>query len=68
MFNTIKSVKGDKYLGPDGFSIAFLQRCWDIIKGDLMQVMKEFYYTKEFYEHLNNTFIVVIPKKGQQKY
>lgn len=67
VFNTIKSMKGDKSLSPNGFSIASFQRCWDIIKGDLMQEMEEFYYIEKFYEHLNNTFIALIPKKMAAK-
>lgn len=50
-------MKGDKSPGPDGFSISLFQWCWDIVKGDFMKVMDEFYYSDEFYEHLNNTLI-----------
>lgn len=28
-----------------------------------MKVMDEFYYSEEFYKHLNNNFITLIPKK-----
>lgn len=42
--NIVKSMKGDKALGSDGFSIAFFQKCWDIVKDDLMKVVDEFYY------------------------
>lgn len=56
-------MKGDKAPGPDGFTITFFHKCWAIIKGDLLQVFDEFYYSEEFYEHLNNTFIQLIPKK-----
>lgn len=61
--NTIRSMKGDKAPSPNSFSISFIRRCWDIVNGDLLQVMNEFYYSEEFYEHLNNTFITLIPKK-----
>lgn len=37
------------------------------MKDDLMKVMDEFYYSEEFYEHLNNTFITLVPKKGVVK-
>lgn len=55
-------MKGDKASDPDGFSISFVKKSWDIIKSDLMEVLDEFYYSEEFYEHLNDTFIVLIPK------
>lgn len=67
VLNTIKSMNCDKSPGPDGFSIAFYQRCWDSIKMDLMLVMEEFYYSEEFYDHLNNTFITLIPRKKAAK-
>lgn len=63
VYSTIMGVKGDKSLGPDGSTISFFKKCWDIMKGDLMRVRDEFYYSEEFYEHLNNTFIALIPKK-----
>lgn len=56
-------MKGDKAPGPDGFTISFFQSYWDTIKVDLLNVFGEFYISEEFYEHLNNTFITLIPKK-----
>lgn len=32
-----------------------------------MKVFEEFYYSEEFYEHLNNTFITLIPKTHNAK-
>lgn len=34
---------GDKAPGPDGFTIALFQKCWDIVRADLMKVLKEFF-------------------------
>lgn len=56
-------MKGDKAPDSDGFTISFYQHCWDIIKSDLLKVFDEFYISEEFYEHINNTFITLIPKK-----
>lgn len=61
----VHEMKGDT--GPDGFSISFFQKCWDIIKSDLIEVLDEFYYFEEFYEHLNDTLIVLIPKCSNAK-
>lgn len=33
---------GDKVPGPDGFTLAFYKTCWEVIKGDLMLVIKDF--------------------------
>lgn len=62
VWKVVSEMEGDKTPGPDGFSISFIQKCWDIIKYDLMEVLEEFYYSEEFYEHLNETFTVLIPK------
>jgi hypothetical protein len=34
----IKGMDGDKVPRPDGFSLAFFQDCWDVVKGDFMEV------------------------------
>lgn len=62
----ILDMKEDKAPSPDGFTISFFQICWNIVKDDLMKVLDEFYYSEEFYEHLNN-FITLIPKKRFSK-
>ena len=33
----------EKAPGPDGFTIAVYQECWDVIKEDLMNVFHEFH-------------------------
>lgn len=65
--NSIMGMKGDKTHVPDRFSISFFQRCWDILKVDLMKVIDEFYYSEEFNEHLNIIFITLFPKKQNVK-
>lgn len=46
---SIMSMKGDKAPGPDGFPSFFFQRCWDIVKGDLMNVFyKSFIIQRSF--------------------
>lgn len=62
VWNVVSRMKGNKAPGPDGISISFFQKCWDIIKLDLLEVMEEFYYLEEFYNHLNDTFIMLMPK------
>jgi hypothetical protein len=57
-------MKGDKAPGPDGFFMAFFQKCWEVIKKDLMAVFKEFHETGKFEKSLNATFVALIPKKA----
>lgn len=36
---------------------------WDIVKGEVWSVFKEFFETSRFVKSLNSTFIVFVPKK-----
>lgn len=51
-----------KASGPDGFSLAFFQQCWDIVKEGMMQIFHEFHIHKKFKKSFNATFIAVILK------
>ena len=57
-------LNGDKAPGPDGFTLAFWQFCWDIVKHKVMGFFAEFQNSSHFERSLNSTFIVLIPKKG----
>lgn len=39
----VHSLNGDKALVPDGFTLAFFQKCWQVVKGDLMSMLNQFY-------------------------
>jgi hypothetical protein len=39
----IKGMDRDKALGLDGFSMAFFQDCWEVVKEDFMAVFEEFH-------------------------
>nr|CAN64368.1 hypothetical protein VITISV_040345 [Vitis vinifera] len=64
IFSALMDMNGDKALGPDGFTMAFWQVCWDFIKEEVVELFKEFYDQKSFAKSLNSTFLVIIPKKG----
>ena len=53
---------GDKAPGLDGFSLAFFQDCWEVVKGDFMVVFDEFHAQGKFVKGINSTFISLIPK------
>jgi hypothetical protein len=52
----------DKAPGPDGFSLAFFQDCWEVVKGDFMAVFADFHAYGKFVKSINSTFISLIPK------
>ena len=58
----IKGMDRDKALGPNGFSLAFFQDCWEVVKGDLMAVFADFHSYGKFVKSINSTFISLIPK------
>jgi len=43
VWDVIRELNGDKAPGPDGFTMAFFQKCWDILKYDIMSVFAEFH-------------------------
>ncbi|RVW81753.1 putative ribonuclease H protein [Vitis vinifera] len=60
----LMEMNGDKVPGPDGFSMAFWQSCWDFIKEEILEMFKDFFEHSSFLKSLNNTFLVLIPKKS----
>jgi hypothetical protein len=58
----VMAMEGDKAPGPDGFSIAFFQVCWEVVKEDIMKIFREFLAEGKFEANLNFTFISLISK------
>jgi hypothetical protein len=63
VWDVIRELNGDKAPGPDGFTMAFFQKCWDILKYDIMAVFAEFHSRGKFEKSFNATFVSLIPKK-----
>lgn len=55
----------DKSPGPDGFSMAMFQECWEVIKKDLVEVFREFFENGVINSCTNASFICLIPKKDR---
>ncbi|KAF5449709.1 hypothetical protein F2P56_030126 [Juglans regia] len=49
--------------GPDGFSAGFYQDHWEAVGDGVVEVVKEIFKSKRGIEEINETFIVLIPKK-----
>jgi hypothetical protein len=58
----IKGMDRDKAPEPNGFTLAFFQDCWEVVKGDFMAVFEEFYARGKFVKSINSSFISLIPK------
>jgi hypothetical protein len=63
VLEVVKGMNRDKAPGLDGFTIAFFQDCWDVIKTDLMGVFQDFYTHIKFVKSIKATFLALIPKK-----
>ena len=64
ILNVVKIFRGDKAPGPDRFSLAFYQNCWNSVGPDVMAICKEFHDHGQFEKSLNTTFLALIPKKA----
>lgn len=60
--NVVRGLNGDKAPGPDGFSLAFFQFCWYMVKRDVLLMLDEFVKEGIFVKNLNVSFIVLISK------
>jgi len=54
----------NKAPGPDGFTIHFYRICWDIIKTDLIRMIKGFLQKAKLGGSTNLTFLALIPKES----
>jgi hypothetical protein len=60
--DVIFGMDGNKAPGPDGFSMAFFQACWGVLKEDIMAVFADFHARGKLEKSLNSTLISLIPK------
>jgi hypothetical protein len=62
VWEVTKGMDRDKASSPDGFTLAFFQDCWGVVKEDFMAVFAEFHDRGKFVKCINSTFISLIPK------
>jgi hypothetical protein len=65
VWEVVTNFIGDKAPSPDGFTMEFFQKCWEVLKVDIIAVLKEFHNSGKFEKSLNATFISLIPKKAE---
>ncbi|RVW68806.1 Retrovirus-related Pol polyprotein from transposon RE1 [Vitis vinifera] len=61
---SVEGLDWDKAPGPDGFTIAVFQDCWDVIKEDLVRVFAEFHRSGIINQSTNASFIVLVGEEG----
>ncbi|RVW49587.1 Transposon TX1 uncharacterized 149 kDa protein [Vitis vinifera] len=67
IYKAIFQMDRDKAPGPDGFTIAVFQDCWEVIKEDLVRVFVEFHRSGIINQSTNASFIVLLPKKSMSR-
>ena len=63
MVKVLHEMEGDKAPGPDGFTMAFFQKCWSVVEKDVM-AFAHFHRSSAFERSLNASFLSLIPKKN----
>uniref|UniRef100_A0A803Q247 Reverse transcriptase n=1 Tax=Cannabis sativa TaxID=3483 RepID=A0A803Q247_CANSA len=60
--NAVWSLHPLKSPRPDGFSGVFYRTYWNIVGGDICDMVQDFFVSGRFVKELNHTFICLIPK------
>ncbi|KAL0417051.1 UNVERIFIED_CONTAM: hypothetical protein Slati_3537000 [Sesamum latifolium] len=60
--DTVFNIDKDSVAGPDGFTSAFYQACWDLIATDIYEAVKDFFCGTPMPRSFTATTIVLIPK------
>eukprot|EP00253_Pinus_taeda_P020601 PITA_20601 len=63
IIKVIWSMDSDKAPGPDKFTIHFYKTCWEIIKEDLLKMIKGFMKKAKVGGGTNSTYLALIPKE-----
>jgi hypothetical protein len=58
----LKGCDGDKSPDPDGFNFRFIKQFWSLVKGDIMEMVNEFYSNAQLPKSLLFYFVALIPK------
>lgn len=59
---TIFSLPKSKSPGPDGFSVEFFLSSWDLVGGDLIKAVKDFFLNPDLSHQVNSTVLALLPK------
>lgn len=58
-------MEGDKSPRPNGFPLPFYKACWEVLREDLMLVIKDF-YDKCFFDKVSNAMNISLIPKGKK--
>ena len=64
VIQVLREMEGYKAPGPDGFTMAFFQKCWSVVEKNVMDFFDNFHRHSVFERSLNASFFTLIPKKS----
>lgn len=67
IWDAVKSIGPQKVLGPDGLTSFFFRHYWDTVGPKVISLVKTFFYSGQLDPNLNETHIILIPKKDSPK-
>ena len=57
----------DKAPGPDGFTMGFYIKCWEVLKKDIMGTFRNSHARRVFGKSFSVTYVTLIPKHTRAK-
>lgn len=63
--HVVWSIPIHKSPGPDGFGSGFYRSAWEIIKDDVVEIVRQFFKTGKLHSALNSTHLTLLPKCDQ---
>jgi hypothetical protein len=60
----IKCLPSNKSLGPDGFNINFVKKCWPVIAPDFYELCNNFFEGSICMRSINGSYVTLIPKNS----
>ena len=64
----VDGMKDDRAPRPDGFNGTFVKLCWNIIKNDLIKMVRKSQRCSKIGGSTNSAFLALIPKEKEAKY
>lgn len=62
IWEVVKEFDGKKCPGLEGYNFNFIHKCWNLLSGDILKFVVEFYYRANFPTAVSATFLALIPK------
>ncbi|XP_075085045.1 uncharacterized protein LOC142168282 [Nicotiana tabacum] len=60
VFKVLNSIEDEKSPGVDGFNSYFFKKSWQVVKGDIVMAVKEFFSIGKMYKAVNLNYTIVI--------